>query len=593
MILTELTELAHREGLADDPDFEPKPVRWIVTIALSGGLLGVSETNSLPDSRGKTRPKELSIPRTPPRANNPPPAFLVDNAEFTLGYDPSGVREAAVLQARNQAFRAYIKRVLDLAPGEEGLEAVVAFLASDDQRTACLTAIKSRLLKEDRIAFRCEIDGPLVHDRPLVRDAWQRMRGASASGQSDCLACGKSGSPIRLHPQIGRIPGAPKPVPFVSFNKDAFNSYGFVGNENAAICQTCADAYGTALNRLFHPEYPGPDGTPLRRRSIRFSEDTGVIYWASAKSDLEDEFGAIDVNPEELQPLLDSMHRGTPSTVGDLDRFSALIVTGAQGRATIRGYIQLTITELATNIRRYFADIEMVARFANAPKYPALKWLIRSTAAQGKDKNVTPDLAGRLFLAIVRGDSLPTSVLSAVIGRIRAERDDPSQGQSHVKHTRERLALIRMTLNRWFDDKDPRITPLIPQRITDVLDESCPNNAYCLGRLFAVLEKLQGEAIGKINASIADRFYGAASATPAAVFATLLRKAQAHLRKMSGSFYDQKIQAVMQLLNPTDAFPTSLSLPEQGLFALGYYHQRADLWKGKDPKVEAPDSPPA
>ena len=122
-----------------------------------------------------------------------------------------------------------------------------------------------------------------------------------------------------------------------------------------------------------------------------------------------------------------------------------------------------------------------------------------------------------------------------------------------------------------------------------MLDPTCPNNAYCLGRLFAVLEKLQGESIGNVNATITDRFYGAASATPAAVFASLIRKSQHHLAKIKGSFYSKRIQDILNLLEPKSAFPATLRLEEQGLFALGYYHQKADLWTKKSPD-ETPDT---
>jgi CRISPR-associated protein Csd1 len=164
--------------------------------------------------------------------------------------------------------------------------------------------------------------------------------------------------------------------------------------------------------------------------------------------------------------------------------------------------------------------------------------------------------------------------------RIRSEAEDP--GRRRPKHTRERLALIRATLNRQFRGPgDFRIKSLIPREVPAMLDESCTNNAYCLGRLFAVLEDLQRVAVGSRNATITDRFYGAASATPAVVFASLLRKAQNHLgslRKKNERWargIDKQIRTICALLDPADAFPSAMPLEEQGLFALGYYHQKA------------------
>ncbi|MEJ7640331.1 MAG: type I-C CRISPR-associated protein Cas8c/Csd1 [Singulisphaera sp.] len=183
----------------------------------------------------------------------------------------------------------------------------------------------------------------------------------------------------------------------------------------------------------------------------------------------------------------------------DASPFFALIVTGGQGRATLRGYFQRTVGEVAGKLRDYFDDIEIVRRFENSPRWPPLSWLVRSLAAQGKFENVDPDLAGRLFLAILEGTPFPRAVLSKAVARIRAEREDPGRGKH--KHSRERLALIRATLNRQFEsESDDRIKSLIKKKVTVMLDPECTNNAYCLGRLFAVLEKLQGDAIGNPGA---------------------------------------------------------------------------------------------
>jgi CRISPR-associated protein Csd1 len=408
---------------------------------------------------------------------------------------------------------------------------------------------------------------------------------SSDAAQSECLVCGQHATPIRVHPLVKRVPGGTSSgISFVSFNEDAFESLGLEKSENAPICIRCAEAYGTALNRLFHPQYTAPTGEILGRRSFRLSDNTAVIYWAAQSNSFEEGFSLLDddsADPLRVQALYESIGRGQPATLDDPTTFFALVVTGGQGRATLRGYHQTTVGQAKGNIKQYFDDIEIARRFPTAPRWPALNRLVRSLAAQSKFENVDPDLARRLFLAILSGGLFPPAVLQAAIRRLRSEPENPGRGQ--YKHTQERLALIRATLNRqlrsseWYPIKD-----LVNQEIPPVLDPSCTNNAYCLGRLFAVLEKLQGDAIGNPNATIADRFYGAASATPATVFGTLLRKAQHHLGKMRGPFYAIQIQEILALLNPDSAFPSTLALEEQGLFALGYYHQRADLWKAKE-----------
>jgi CRISPR-associated protein Csd1 len=589
MILKELADLARREGLVEDPDFEPKEVRWIISIGPGGRFLGETETQGLADARGKVRPKVMQVPRSPVRTSKSVANFLVDKAEYVLGFDPvDDPKRRPKLAHRRQLFREYIEAGLALASGDPGLAALLDFLREDAEIAKAIDRVRGRVATNDLFAFNFSGTGgsSLIHDRDAVRAAWMALRHPRVGDEvdrSECLVCGQASIPITVHPQVKHVPGGTTSgIAIVSANAPAFESLGLSGHQNASVCRACADAYGTALNRLFHPQYTAPDGQALDRRSFRLSADTAVIYWASgaAEHGFVNELGDLDFqDAARARALFGAVHAGHGVLLDDPTPFHALIVTGGQGRATLRSYYRSTVGDVAEKLRRYFADIDIVPRFPNAPRWPALSWLVRALAAQGKFENVDPDLAGRLFLAILSGSPFPAAVLRAAVARIRAEPEDPGRGQH--KHTRERLALIRATLNRWHRAGDPRITPLIDEEIPAVLDETCTNNAYCLGRLFAVLEKLQGEAIGKPNATITDRFYGTASATPAAVFGSLIRKAQHHLAKVGGTFYVQKIQDVLRHLDPRDAFPTTLGLADQGLFALGYYHQRADLWTKK------------
>jgi CRISPR-associated protein Csd1 len=604
MILKELADLAHREGLVEDPDFVPSDkVRWIIEIGRGGRLHGVIDA-AQSDGRGKARPNSIQIPRRGGRTSGSVADFLVDKAEYVLGFDPDDQpKKRARLGNHRALFIEYIESALALEPDEPGLAAVLAFLRDDTAVARCIERARDLVAANDLFAFRYTADGDpesgwLVHDRQKVRAAWSRMRGAPAKREAaaaECLVCGERRAPIDKHPQVQRVPGGSSSgIALVSFNAPAFESLGLEGNANAPVCRPCAEAYATALNRLFNPAYP-VGGRALGRRSFRLSDDTAVVYWAAQENPLEEDFTAIDydpANPEQATAFYKSVFKGWAIALDDPTAFYALIISGAQGRMTLRGYHQTTVGKAVENLRRYFEDIVIVRRFPNSPEWPPLSLLVRSLAAQGKFKNVDQDLAGRLFLAILSGAPFPTAVLQAAIGRIRSEPEDPGRGRS--KHTRERLALIRATLNRWFRAGDRRVTSLISREITPVLDETYTNHAYCLGRLFATLESLQQAAIGP-KSTITDRFYGAASATPAAVFSQLIRKSNHHLgslrnkgerEKRLARFFKSRIQEICDLL-PAGPFPPTLSLPEQGLFALGYYHQRASRKTG-----EATSAPP-
>lgn len=616
MILQELVSLARREGLVADPDFEPKPVRWIIKITPSGRLLGEPSDTEVKQGKGKARSKVIYVPRNRARTRNSLAGFLVDKAEYVLSFDPDDQPSKRDRLVHHRAlFAEFVESALKIAPDDVGLRAVLAFIRDDAQVLLCVEALGGRAVANDLFAFQLlDEEGQnlgLVHERDPVKAAWEKLRGASKEtpaqavagathegqdgGDSEgskeppakavaCVLCGTSSIPVDVHPLIKRVPGgSTSGISFISFNDSAFESLGLEGNDNAPVCRGCADAYGTALNRLLHLAYPLESGDVLKRRMFRLSEDTAVVYWASEKSAFEDEFGDLDyAEPEQAESLYKAVHSGQEAALDDPTLFHALILSGAQGRATIRGYHQSTVGDVAASLCKYFDDIEIVRQYPKSPRWPALKWLVRSLAVLGKDKNVAPDLAGRLFLAILTDTRFPTAVLSAAVGRIRSEPEAPSKGKH--KHTQARLALIRATINRRFRDDDPAIQSLITKEVSVMLDPTCSNNAYCLGRLFAVLEKLQGESIGSVNATITDRFYGAASATPAAVFASLIRKSQHHLAKLKGSYsasYSRRIQEILNLLDPQTAFPTTFRLEEQGLFALGYYHQKSALYTKK------------
>ena len=112
------------------------------------------------------------------------------------------------------------------------------------------------------------------------------------------------------------------------------------------------------------------------------------------------------------------------------------------------------------------------------------------------------------------------------------------------------------------------------------LDVTNTNPGYRLGRLFAVLEKIQEEASPGINATIRDRFYGSASGTPVAAFPHLMKLKNHHLAKLENRGRAVNLEKIVgEIMDGLDDFPTHLSLQDQGRFAVGYYHQRQDFFK--------------
>jgi CRISPR-associated protein Csd1 len=205
------------------------------------------------------------------------------------------------------------------------------------------------------------------------------------------------------------------------------------------------------------------------------------------------------------------------------------------------------------------------------PVTPSLFRLLRDLALQRKLDNVPPRLAGEWMRAILEGLPYPALLLNAAVIRCKAEQD--------VTHLR--AAILKAWLNRDHRHQH-RHLPATFSHFKETLDMQQTDVAYRLGRLFAVLERIQQQAMPGINATIRDRYYGAASTTPVAVFTTLLRLKNAHLKKLADGPAAYFERLVGEVLEPVTDFPRQLTLPDQGRFALGYYHQRQTFFARKD-----------
>ena len=280
-----------------------------------------------------------------------------------------------------------------------------------------------------------------------------------------------------------------------------------------------------------------------------------------------------------------------PSQEGEA-RFFVLGLAPNQGRIAIRFWLQAPLRELAPRIAQHFADLAIVRQFDSDPATPSLSRLLRALAVQEKADNVPPRLAGEWMRAILEGLAYPPALLNVAVMRCRAEQatEDARGNVSYL-----RAAILKAWLNRDHRRRHPLLDPDHPY-FKEELDVTHPDVPYRLGRLFALLERIQEDAArpARLNATIRDRFYGAASTTPVAVFTTLLRLKNAHMKKLEAgrqAFYERQIGEVLGTVeDPAVAdFPGQLTLPEQGRFALGYYQQRQSFFRRKD----ADDTPEA
>ncbi|HEX2164392.1 MAG TPA: type I-C CRISPR-associated protein Cas8c/Csd1, partial [Thermoanaerobaculia bacterium] len=431
MILQALYHLAERERLAPDLDFEPKPIGYLVHVAEDGRPLGpIQSTYSTPladagDRRKPPpRPKTFLVPREGARTSGDRAFFFVDKAEYVFGKDPQGERPADKLARRFDLFRARVAACAE-DTGDAGAVAVRRLL---DAMAAGETEIElpPEVKPNDLFAFVLDGEEQLVTERPAVRRYFKSLRRSTTANPVQCLITGRQAPAAELHTQVKYVPGAASSgVALVSFNAPAFESYGWDGNRNAPVSREAAETYAAALQRLLHPQPPVP-GNPtesLPRRNVRLSEDTVVCYWSA--EDSGDEVASIlgfvleGTRADEVGALYRSIWSGRAPEIADPSAFYAVTLSGAQGRVSVRSWLETTVADAAANLARYVSDLEVVrsARPRGGEDEAAplsLKDRLRSLAPPGRSEVPAP-LAARAVDCALRGDPFPLVFLTRAV----------------------------------------------------------------------------------------------------------------------------------------------------------------------------------
>jgi CRISPR-associated protein Csd1 len=598
MILQALVELAEREGLVDDPDFEARAVSWIAVLSEDGRFLGFSDSRQEvpggPRGRSRLVAKQIPVPRFPTgrAGTKAPAAFLVDNAKYVFG---RGTADKAVspTEAAEKAgwFRAFVQECA-AATDDAGAKAVAGFLESV-ARNPNVVALPADVKSNELFAFAVDTPADMVHLRPLVRAFWKARRAGAPSG-ARCRTCVVTGRPVSesaLFPLVRGVPGgSTSGVSFVGFNQTAFESHGWTGKENAPLSRAAAEAASTALSRLLSRDYADPrhPGQKLPRRHVRLSGNTVVAFWSSSacvEPFVDSLEGLLEGGTDEavkVGDLYQCIWRGDAPEFEDGAAFYALTITGSQGRAMLRDWMETSVVAAARCLARYFADIAIVrhTRFKDGgePKAIPLRSMLSALGPRGSGGDVPPALASDIVHAALRGTPLPVAVLQKALLRARAEAGKDEWND--LLRRDARAALVKAVLIRTFH-----------QEVSDHMDPSNSNPGYLLGRLMAIVERMQQAALGgDLNASVVDRYFSGASATPAVVFPRLLKGMRNHARKAkddektagTAAWLESEADRVAACLQ---GFPAHLNLEQQGLFVLGYHHERHWLWLPKEQRA--------
>jgi CRISPR-associated protein Csd1 len=572
MILHALKEYYDRkaaEGLIAQDGWIKGGIDFLIELDYDGNPQNIVD---LRESIGKKRiPHPFDVPNIGTQAlkhsNSGKDANLLwDNAAFVFGLGDKGDMR---LQGMIEAIDKFIGETND-----PGVNAVRRFLQKGlENRSHFNRAINhpeyGELLKEGnaKVSFRVlQTDYKLVFNAPAVGNALKRVgRQDDANAVvGTCLVTGEKNVAIEAtHPVTKGVWGAQSAgACIVSFNKDAFNSYTKTQSYNAPVSKVVASQYGKALNALLDSP----------RQCIHIG-DASTVFWSEKKSSFEDDFSFFFKEPEKDNPdagtervkaLFESVRYGAYREDDGDNRFYILGLAPNAARIAIRFWQVGTISEFASRIRQYFDDFKIV-KPPKEPEYYSI-WSILVNIAE----NIPPNITGDFMRSILDGTPYPATLMQAVLRRIR------SDAENRVNPVR--AALIKAYLSRYYNFYPNRDY----KEVNIELDASQSSVGYQLGRLFSVLEKIQEEANPGINATIRERFYGSACAAPVTVFATLLRLKNYHLAKLENRGRVVNFERLLgEIMGNLSDFPAHLNLHEQGLFAIGYYHQRQVFFTAK------------
>lgn len=559
------------------PGFERKAIPFVIVLDRGGRFIDIEDTRDGNNKRDKGR--LFVVPQGVKRTSGVAANLLWDGLGYVLGVVSE--TRAAKLDATKlekerertrEAHRAFIQHIRDVFPApidDEGVRAALAFLERGDFSEAFAHPLWPELNKTtESLGFRLDGDLQLICQREAVRQAVVATERDTTTVRNRCLVSGDLDAIARLHPAIKGVRGAQSSgANLFSFNFAAACSYGKEQGQNAPVGEYAAFAYTTALNHLLRPD---------SRQKLLVGQDT-FVFWADKPDPAEELFAAwLQPDPDDpargveaVKALYEAPKTGVRPLDEDETRFFVLGLAPNNARLAVRLWNASTVRELAANIRRHFDDLAIV-RSPRDLEYLPLWRLLVATAAQSKSENISPLLAGETLQAILAGTPYPQTLLVAALQRIRAE-------QGAVNYVR--AALIKAVLVR-----NARFNHSAKQEVDVSLDLQNPNIGYRLGRLFAVLEQIQEKSAGgpgKLNATIRDRFYGAASATPVTAFPYLLKLKNHHVNKLATGQVIWLESLIGQILEAVTQFPAHLSLDDQGRFAIGYYHQRQDFFTKK------------
>lgn len=573
MILHALTLYYQRKaasgGNVAPEGFENKEIPFLIVLDKQGKFIHLEDTR---DQIGKKKiGRQFLVPKGLGRSGSKSyevSNILWDHYGYILAYPKEDDEKSHILaQNQHQSFIAKVAELKQALPNDIGIAAVAAFLAAPEEIKKVMQSenwVECAKIKGCNLSFRlADETAALVCQSKAVQDHLLAVKGEAVSDVQEgiCLVTGKKTTIARLHNTIKGVNA--KPSPFSSVNLTAFESYGKQQGYIFPVGEQAMFEYTTALNMLLGSE-----------NRFRIGDVTAVC-WSEKATPLESIVSLMingggkddpDAHIDEVKSLYKSLHDGKYIEPNGTDKFYLLGLSPNSARIVVRFWHETTVAILSENIASWYDDLQIVRGEKSIyPEFMPLIRLLCNLVLDGKAENLPPDLIANVTQSILNGHPLPADLLQIALRRNKTEQ----------KITYGRACLIKAYLNRAVRSGSLKNI----KELSVSLDRERSDIGYILGRLFAVLEKTQSEANPGLNATISDRYFGSASSTPIAVFGTLMRLSPHHLSKLEhGGRAIQLRWEIGQILDKCQKFPSHLNLEQQGLFAIGYYHQTQFLF---------------
>jgi len=572
MMLQALIAYAEREKLGD-ADFATVGVRWLISLDKAGKFAGVIPLAENSNDK-KPKPKRLARPNSDPDfVSHGRSYFLCDTLERSLLF----VEESDKLEKR-KLNQAYFVSLLDAAANEcpsiaSKLRQLAAFLRNEGQLRLVHDQLAAAKAKTSENAVFA-VDGENLIESEELRNWWrlrsEKERGEQENEKSVCLATGRFGSVCRT---TGFIKLLGEDTKLISFNKEcpAFESHGLSQAANAPISSDAEVKFRAALNTLIEKS---------REQRLVFN-DTAHLHWTRLpiQDDPIDLLATADENA--IASLQQSIHSGQPPGAIDTNAYYAMSLSGNGARVVVRDWLEATVPEVERHVAKWFQDLRIISPDGVGLKRDFKFYALLFGMVRKELDELPPQISTQLLHAALHGTPLPQSALAAALKRQQIE----PQGEDAMRKAvvLARVALIKACLLRSPNSQNNN-SQTKDKPMTECLNPESRDPSYLCGRLFAVFDELQSAALTNVNAGVVERYYASASVTPALVMGRLFRNAQFHSAKAEGeggwkkgkAINAQKdFEAITCALG--DKFPATLDLEGQGRFALGYYHQKAEV----------------